>query len=956
MNIVAGLINDLGVSMTFIPPPVIVAPTCEDDFIETVLNTPVVIDVLANDVAGTNAIDPASLVVVALPPHGTAEVADGQITYTPELGYSGIDAFVYQVSDVGNHTSDQATVVIDTDELPVPPTYTNGFNKRARIRVPLEHVAGGGTVSNFIMYVDITDNDLRTQMNGGEVVSDDGWDIRFESPQENKLPHRIISYDGESGRLRAFVRVTLNGASDTSRFIYLGKTGLEASEEDPVGLYAGYWAAWNCRTGFDYSGNGKHLVPTAVGSDTSLLGDAGDYNGTTSIMSAQLTGWNGATGATIQILHKLDADAVGDNRGIIKQGPANPAGTECGVALFTRSANAAETVTNPILGNIGATTTNAFTVGGTLQHTEDAEWLGMTWVSGQAPVIYKGGVALATSVTQVGTGTTQEKPANNGDKWWIGDGPVNTQFPKSGFYKGLLEEGRVLYDTVLSTNFMATESKNYLTPQLFYGRSSFDFSNTNQSPVAIPFTVDCLENGSVTIDVLFKCFDPDGDTITITDNGTPADGETVTTANKIVYTPTASFFGVDEFTYTISDGNGHTSSALVRVNVIEVDVPQPAGPYAFKYGLPWALPASNDDIVFINYPQTGTLNFPVGDNTTWNKVLVVVPPAGGITTGSSGNSKNMKWGGVIMIGFDYFRTGPTEVLGEAANQGPYKGGDFFNVSNNAGANALITPGRRPYWWISNMRVRMVNSLWGDFIRHGTNLVGDATNKADYHDFYFQKIKFDQGHLNWDTLSPPTSTQTHSDLMQGANGGTNHYYVNECEFVWNGLGLYTLDTGNILNKPNKTKSPQGARFFLEDVSIKPQPVGAGQVDDGTWRFHTQSRDVGVWNIADGLWRSFWPKNVKLWLPTTHPKFANPAAVFSTPNYPAPVNVTEGGRKFIRWTPVTSGGRTNGDFTVMEDCEVEMVATEAALPQMVNPAHTGAAVRITDVGTLRSVFGG
>ncbi len=177
MNIVAGLINDLGVSMTFIPPPVIVAPTCEDDFIETVLNTPVVIDVLANDVAGTNAIDPASLVVVALPPHGTAEVADGQITYTPELGYSGIDAFVYQVSDVGNHTSDQATVVIDTDELPVPPTYTNGFNKRARIRVPLEHVAGGGTVSNFIMYVDITDNE-------GNVT---GREVRFFEPE---LPNR----------------------------------------------------------------------------------------------------------------------------------------------------------------------------------------------------------------------------------------------------------------------------------------------------------------------------------------------------------------------------------------------------------------------------------------------------------------------------------------------------------------------------------------------------------------------------------------------------------------------------------------------------------------------------------------------------------------------------------------------------------------------------------------------
>jgi hypothetical protein len=71
---------------------------------------PATIAVLANDTD----IDSATLTVagVSSPPHGTAVAnSDGTITYTPDAGYSGADAFAYTATD-GSATSNLATVSI----------------------------------------------------------------------------------------------------------------------------------------------------------------------------------------------------------------------------------------------------------------------------------------------------------------------------------------------------------------------------------------------------------------------------------------------------------------------------------------------------------------------------------------------------------------------------------------------------------------------------------------------------------------------------------------------------------------------------------------------------------------------------------------------------------------------------------------------------------------------------
>ncbi len=85
-------------------------PIAVNDVASTVLNTAVVIAVLAND----SDPDAQALAIssVSMPVHGTAVInANGTATYTPTAGYLGADSFTYSISDGGGGTA-TATVTI----------------------------------------------------------------------------------------------------------------------------------------------------------------------------------------------------------------------------------------------------------------------------------------------------------------------------------------------------------------------------------------------------------------------------------------------------------------------------------------------------------------------------------------------------------------------------------------------------------------------------------------------------------------------------------------------------------------------------------------------------------------------------------------------------------------------------------------------------------------------------
>ena len=95
------------------------APTAIDDTARTAAGTPVDIDItslLANDRFGDegDAFDNSSFAIPigGQPRNGTASIAAGRVTYTPNPGFSGGDSFTYFIRDTDNLTSNAATVRI----------------------------------------------------------------------------------------------------------------------------------------------------------------------------------------------------------------------------------------------------------------------------------------------------------------------------------------------------------------------------------------------------------------------------------------------------------------------------------------------------------------------------------------------------------------------------------------------------------------------------------------------------------------------------------------------------------------------------------------------------------------------------------------------------------------------------------------------------------------------------
>lgn len=118
-------------------------PVTRADTVTTAPGQPAVIDLLANDLPGQSgmALEPASVTVVKYPANGSAEVnGAGELTYTPDDGFTGAEQLVYTVADTGGIRSAATTVFLnsvsgDAAPVAVEDSSTTGFGSQVVIDV-----------------------------------------------------------------------------------------------------------------------------------------------------------------------------------------------------------------------------------------------------------------------------------------------------------------------------------------------------------------------------------------------------------------------------------------------------------------------------------------------------------------------------------------------------------------------------------------------------------------------------------------------------------------------------------------------------------------------------------------------------------------------------------------------------------------------------------------------------
>ncbi len=93
----------------------------------------------------------------------------------------------------------------------------------------------------------------------------------------------------------------------------------------------------------------------------------------------------------------------------------------------------------------------------------------------------------------------------------------------------------------------------------------------NNPPSAGNDSVSTNEDSAITINTLANDSDPDGQNLTITTVGSPANGTTSTNGSTVTYTPKTDFNGSDSFSYTVSDGAGGSATATVSISVNSVN-------------------------------------------------------------------------------------------------------------------------------------------------------------------------------------------------------------------------------------------------------------------------------------------------------------------------------------------------------------------------------------------------
>lgn len=561
------------------------APTPQNDSAVFPEDTAVSIPVLANDTDPDN--DTLSVVSVGAAASGVVQInPDNTVRYTPNVNFFGSDSFSYQVSD-GNNAPVAATVsvtVTPVNDLPLASGDVASTSEDTPVAIAV--LANDTDVDGDVLSVAGI-----TQPGNGSAVINGGASVTY-TPNPNFTGTDSFLYtlaDGNGGTSSASVTVTIAGVNDAPVAANDSATTAEDSaitipvlsnDSDPEGDTVVLVSVTPATQGqVQLSGTAIVYTPNA------------NFNGQDSFGYSIGDGRGGSATATV----------------VVTVTPVNDAPI---AADDSATATEDTPVTISVLGNDSDVDGDALAVTGVTQSAHGSVVIGAGGsviytpaanFSGLATFTYaisdgKGGTASATVVVNVIAANdppvASDDVASTAEDTAVVIGVLGNDTDIDG-------DALVVASVTVAANGVATISGtavSYVPNTNFFGTDSFAYTVSdgkggtdngvvtvtiaavNDLPVAVDDNVAVIEDTPLVFNVIANDSDADADVLSVTNIAQPANGTVVQgTAGNVTYTPHANFAGNDSFTYSIADGRGGVSSAIVRITVASVnDLPTAA--------------------------------------------------------------------------------------------------------------------------------------------------------------------------------------------------------------------------------------------------------------------------------------------------------------------------------------------------------------------------------------------
>lgn len=444
--------------------------------------------------------------------------------------------------------------------------YANGYLYQFEARLQA-WASGAPTVANFLLPFNEVNLEFRTVANGGKVSSSAGNDIRFETTGGTKLGHKLLAYDGATGRVVALVNMPRNFAADQSFYVYVGKTGASA-EEDATAARAGGWLAWYCgNSGTDLTGQSRTLTPNSA-PPSAVIGNwpAADADGTADYFnsSSAATWLSGLSALTAISYHEADVTSL-------KHEVFNVATGTPGVGAATAgelSLHFNETTDNRLTAicKFGASTLQYQCANN--RQTTDPQAVGFCFQSGQPTrMVIDGVLDVPSSRGANPAGTTNITDTLEWGRGFRGD---------LAYWDGKLSF-LGFCSTAQSTAALESMTAAFAEPRKVYGLGSSNrVTDTNLSPVALRVNATTAIGNAIGVDVGGAGYDPESDASVAISASVVSGSGTVTTNNtrNIVITPSGAVAQKIVVQFTLRDRatGGKTSVGRCYLNVAEADL------------------------------------------------------------------------------------------------------------------------------------------------------------------------------------------------------------------------------------------------------------------------------------------------------------------------------------------------------------------------------------------------